>query len=210
MNFNDCDDDSKTRISAYGRKALDSPETTELGSEDVRALSEAPYKTFALTYLNHSLYPSQAHYFFNINRLATTSNDDLYESGRADEPGSEQGKALAETFCNNTTLTSVSHYYLPMNDILESTVPTYHLSEPIFDNQQDIYNSQLQIEHSNVFELSDSSSQSESDIDDHFKTFEQIRKKLDRYAMECGFAVRKGHTHPDDQRNRDVIVTGSK
>ncbi|CAG8718594.1 3292_t:CDS:2, partial [Gigaspora rosea] len=87
---------------------------------------------------------------------------------------------------------------------------TYHLSEPMFDNQQDVYDSQLQIEHSNVFELSDSSSQSESDIDDCFKTFEQIRKKLDRYVMECGFAVRKGHTHPDDQRNRDAIVTGCK
>ncbi|RIB20689.1 hypothetical protein C2G38_2178698 [Gigaspora rosea] len=95
---------------------------TELGSEGVSALSEALYKTSALTYLNHSLYPSQAHYSFNINRQVATSNDDLYESGRADEPGSEQGKALAETFCNNTILTFVSHYYLSMNDILESTV----------------------------------------------------------------------------------------
>ncbi|RIB21681.1 hypothetical protein C2G38_2034199 [Gigaspora rosea] len=236
-------------MSAYGREALDSPENTarhsfdicneqpgfskdtvtlpesvratELGSEGVRALSEASYKTSALTYLNHSLYPSQTHYSFNVNRLAATSNDDLYESSKADEPDSEQGKALAETFCNNTTLTSLSHYYLLMNDILESTVTglsdfhrsglplTYHLLEPMFDNQQDVYDLQLQIEHSNVFELSDSSSQSESDsmdtndqhkyifyihIDDYFKTSEQIRKKLDRYATERGFAVRKGHT----------------
>ncbi|KAF0523990.1 hypothetical protein F8M41_015179 [Gigaspora margarita] len=35
--------------------------------------------------------------------------------------------------------------------------------KPMFDNQQDGYDSQLQIVHSKFFELSDSSSQSESD-----------------------------------------------
>ncbi|RIB14304.1 hypothetical protein C2G38_2195558 [Gigaspora rosea] len=101
----------------------ESIEATELGSEGVKALSEAPYKTFALTYSNYSLYPSQmTHYSFNVNRLAATSNDDLYESSGANEPGSDQGKILAETFCNNTTLNPLSHYYLPINDILESTV----------------------------------------------------------------------------------------
>lgn len=48
---------------------------TELGLEDMRALSEAPYKTSAL----------QAHYSINVNRLATSSNDYLYESRKAND-----------------------------------------------------------------------------------------------------------------------------
>ncbi|RIB05606.1 hypothetical protein C2G38_2219208 [Gigaspora rosea] len=244
-------------MSAYGCEALDSPENTarhsfdiyneqsgfskdtvilpesvgatELGSEGVSALSEAPYKTSTLTYLNHSLYPSQVRFFFLIT-LVATSNDDLYESDRADEPGSEQGKALAETFCNNTTLTSVSHYYLPMNDILESTVTglsDFHKSGLPLEHSLDNYHPELNLLNidlppirtyilvAKVKAIVWTRTNSIKyifyiHIDDHFKTFEQIRKKLDRYAMERGFAVRKGHTYPDDQCNRDAIVTGCK
>ena len=61
--------------------------------------------------------------------------------------------------------------------------------------------------------MSDSSSQSESDsmdtdnqhkyvfyihVNDTFNTFEEIGKKLDRYAKERGFAVRKGRTRTRD------------
>ncbi|KAF0515989.1 hypothetical protein F8M41_017232 [Gigaspora margarita] len=73
--------------------------------------------------------------------------------------------------------------------------------------------SQLQIEYSNLVELSDSSNQSESDddnitsqhkylfnirVDDTFGTFDEVEKKLNRYAMERGFAVRKSCTHTRD------------
>ena len=122
----------------------------------------------------------------------------------------------------------------------------------MFDNQQDAYHLQLQIEHSNVFELSDSSSESECDnsgidsqhkyifyihVNDTFDTFEEVKNRLDRYAMERGFAVRKGRTRtredgsvwnatwvcylsgqwnpkknidPDDQRNREAAVKDCK
>ncbi|CAG8790050.1 4414_t:CDS:2, partial [Gigaspora rosea] len=105
-----------------------------------------------------------------------------------------------------------SEAYLP-NLSLHS--PAYAFSSsprPIF-NQQDNYHSKLQIEYSNLVELSDSSSQSESDddnitsqhkylfnihIDDTFGTFEKVEKKLDQYAIEHGFAVRKSRTHTRD------------
>ncbi|CAG8762286.1 12132_t:CDS:2, partial [Gigaspora rosea] len=101
-----------------------------------------------------------------------------------------------------------SEAYLP-NLSLHS--PAYAFSSsprPIF-NQQDNYHSKLQIEYSNLVELSDSSSQSESDddnitsqhkylfnicVDDTFGTFEEVEKKLDRYTKERGFAVRKSRT----------------
>ncbi|CAG8470497.1 12758_t:CDS:2 [Gigaspora margarita] len=59
-------------------------------------------------------------------------------------------------------------------------------------------------------ELSDSSNENEPDdcninsqhkysfnikVNDPFNSFEEIGKKLDKYAMECRFAVRKGRTH---------------
>ncbi|CAG8483562.1 21930_t:CDS:2, partial [Gigaspora margarita] len=59
-------------------------------------------------------------------------------------------------------------------------------------------------------ELSDSSSENEPNdcninsqhkysfyikVNDPFDSFEEIEKKLDKYAMERGFAVRKGRTH---------------
>ncbi|CAG8761588.1 2164_t:CDS:2, partial [Racocetra persica] len=86
-------------------------------------------------------------------------------------------------------------------------LPTF--TESMFDGQQDNYYLQLQIEHSNLFELSDSESYSMDTnnqhkylyyicVDDTFKTFEEIGRKLDRYTIERGFVVRKRHIHTCD------------
>ncbi|CAG8849997.1 3817_t:CDS:2, partial [Gigaspora margarita] len=57
----------------------------------------------------------------------------------------------------------LDNYHTELN-LLNIDLPTITtFSEPMFDNQQDVYDSQLQIEYSNFFELSDSSSQSKSD-----------------------------------------------
>ena len=32
-------------------------------------------------------------------------------------------------------------------------------------------------------------------ITDSFDMFEEAKKKLDRYVIKCGFAIRKGRTH---------------
>ncbi|RIB04158.1 hypothetical protein C2G38_2223112 [Gigaspora rosea] len=203
-------------MSAYGHEALGSPENTVLRplqacyAFDIH--NEQPGFSKDTVILPESIGTTE------LGSEDATSNDDLYKSSRANEPGSEQGKALAETFCNNTTLTTLSYYYLPMNDILENLPTMTTFSEPMFDNQQDVYDSQLQIEHSNFFELSDSSSQSESDKKNSTDMQWSIDLQLERDVLvhvimdQYGSVYLSGQwklkkINPDDQFNRDVTVT---
>ncbi|CAG8761675.1 8377_t:CDS:2, partial [Racocetra fulgida] len=99
-------------------------------------------------------------------------------------------------------------------DLYQSQYPSNHSSESNrLDEDFPLLPSEIQCEgysynelYENLFESSDSSSENETldcnidsqhkysfyiKVNDSFNTFEQIERKLDRYAMERGFVVRK-------------------
>ncbi|CAG8526704.1 8003_t:CDS:2, partial [Scutellospora calospora] len=96
------------------------------------------------------------------------------------------------------------HTYKNNSSIDLQTTPTF--SEPTFDHL-DTSHLKLHIEQSTLLELSDSSENSSDNnvnsydshrylfnlyVNDSFDTFEEARKKLDRYLIEHKFAIRKG------------------
>ncbi|RIB10875.1 hypothetical protein C2G38_2204969 [Gigaspora rosea] len=143
----------------------------------------------------------------------------------------------------------------PLQEDLENTsIDVYNLLQEYYSDyhSSEAYLPNLSL-HSPAYAFSsNSSSQSESDddiitsqhkylfnirVDDTFGTFEKVEKKLDRYAMERGFAVRKLRTcmrdggtvwdatwvchlsgqwkskktiDPDNQHNRDINITNCK
>ncbi|KAF0464144.1 hypothetical protein F8M41_026538 [Gigaspora margarita] len=100
--------------------------------------------------------------------------------------------------------------------MLDSSEESNVLYEDIYSaNQYEEYSHDELYETFISFELSDSSSENEPDncninsqhkysfyikVNDPFNSFDEIGKKLDKYAMEHGFAVRKGriHTYEDN------------